>query len=715
MSYSIRNCALTMLAILSGCAVLARSVQAGELLFPNSDFETGTLENWTAKGDAFTVQPTKGDNPTARKRRDSAEQQGDYWIGTFEKYDGKTGKPGDKRGDDPTGTLTSIPFTIEKTYITFRVGGGPDASKVGVRLLCDGETTVMSAGFASETMKVVSFNASEFIGKEAQIVIVDQAERGWGHVNADDFRGSDSIQGKLAFAVEGKVLERELAPGEEDPSFRTFDSYRQVGYDQALRPQFHFTSRVGWLNDPNGMVYYDGEWHMLFQHYAKGNASGAKSWGNAVSTDLMHWQQLPHAINPYAKVDGSDGIHAIWSGSAVVDVLNALGKQEGDTRTLFALYSATNKEFFQGAACSTDRGRTWTRINDGKPVIPHQEGYSKGQRDPRIFYYAPGRFYVTIMMVGGKERAVRLWKSTDLLNWEHIFDIPNKAAECIDMYEIPVDGDPANKKWVISNAGTGYEVGEFNGESWKGYGTKDKNNRPFRFDYGDAYYAAQAFNQGPGHRVVHIGWLPSKRFYRPFLDADMPFTQQMSIPAEITLRTTPDGIRMFRNPVREIETLYKTTTRIGNCTFREANAKLAELSPELIDMTLRLKPKSDVTLSVRGLPVRYDLAKQQFEFINVQKGAAMLVAAKAGGKRAPKMPKPGQIMGLKQIPAPLQDGAVVLRALVDRASLELFINDGQAAASFVTVPEPDNRRIRLEGPEDQPIQSGVVNELKSIW
>jgi sucrose-6-phosphate hydrolase SacC (GH32 family) len=319
------------------------------------------------------------------------------------------------------------------------------------------------------------------------------------------------------------------------------------------------------------------------------------------------------------------------------------------------------------------------------------------------------------MMIGGPERKVRLWKSTNLLDWEVLFDIPNKAAECIDMYEVAVDGDPNNKKWVISNAGTGYEVGEFDGKSWRGYGTEDQNGRPLKFDYGDSYYAAQTFNQAPGGRVVHVGWLHSKKFYRPFLDAGMPFTQQMSIPAEITLRTTPDGIRMFRNPVKEIETLYIKTDRVEGATLKQANAQLAALEPELIDMTLRLAPKADITLHVRGLPIKYNLAQQQFEFVSTQRAAAQLAAIEAKHPKAPRKPKPGEIMGLEQIPVPLQNGQVSLRVLVDRASLELFAGDGQAAASFVIVPSAADRSIRLEGAEEQEIQSIVVNELKSIW
>ncbi len=495
----------------------------------------------------------------------------------------------------------------------------------------------------------------------------------------------------------------------------TFASYLDVGYDQVLRPQFHFSSRKNWLNDPNGMVYYDGEWHMFFQHVAIANNTGPKSWGSAVSTDLIHWEQLPHAIVPYpcVKPDESSNEHTIWSGSAVVDVHNALGKQQGDVKTLYAIFTATHRSadkksgFFQSAAYSTDKGRTWTKINGGKPVIDHQIGYSLGQRDPRIFHYAPGNYYVVIMMVGGKERAVRLWKSTDLMNWEIIGDIPNKAAECIDMYPLAVDGDKDHLKWVIANAGTRYEIGDFDGRKWSGSGTS------FRFDYGDSYYAAQVFNQAPEGRVVHIGWLHSKQAgYRPFLEAGMPFTQQMSIPAEITLRTTPDGVRMFRNPVKEIERLYAKTVCFNNLSVRELNTKLAALHPELIDLTIEFERTENLTLNLRGQEIHYNAARQEFNFTN----HARVEGEKAGMKnRPPAKQKPYKDNGLRTLPAPTENERVKLRVLIDRASLELFANDGQAAASFVVVPAENNRTLSIRANGAQKINSLVINELKSAW
>ena len=683
------------------------AIATSELLFDNSDFEKGTLENWTAEGDAMTAQPTKGDQIAVRTQgKDTNNIQGEYWVGTFEKYDGKTGNPGAILGDAATGRLVSKEFTIKKPYITFRIGGGTDINLLGVGLLVDGEEWMGSANLAmNATMKPMSFDVRMLQGKIVKLVVEDKSTVGWGWINVDDFRAADEPHGDVFIPIKRHKLVDEWS---------TFPLYGRVGYDQALRPQFHFTSRMGWINDPNGMVYYDGEWHMCFQLDAKGTASGPKSWGNAVSKDLMHWEQLPHAINPYPNVMVAKGeLHAIWSGSACVDELNALGKQKGKVKTLFAIYTATHSEigkglFFQAGAYSTDKGRTWTKINGGKPIIEHIEGYDPGQRDPYVFYHAGTKSYCVIMFVGGPEHAVRLWRSTDLSKWEVLQDIPDKAAECINMFSVALDGDPKTRKWVITSAGTGYDIGDFDGRKWTG-----AKGYPFRFQFGDSYYAAQAFNMAPDGRTVNIGWMTSAGpGYSPFTEAHMPFTQQLSIPTELSLRTTPIGVRLYQYPVKEIAILHTKRAKFENLTLEAANTKLATLQPELIDMTIAFAPDGDLTLNVRGLKINYEAAKKEFTFTNI---------ARIEGLRAArlKMPadkqRPDPDTGRRAVSAPAVNGQVKLRVLVDRASLEFFVNEGQANASFTVVAERGNRSITFEGNAAQKLDSVVVNELKSIW
>ena len=691
------------LCLFASCVTLLGAYGADDIVI--ADFEGETFGAWKTTGTAF------GEGPAHGKVGWQQPVDGYLGEGLVNSFHG---------GDDAMGTLTSPPFKIQRKFITFLIGGGGFVGQTCMNLLVDGKVVRSATGpntdaGGGEHLIPLAWDVGEFLGRDAEIQIVDQAKGGWGHILVDQIVQTDA-RGSIVLAAP-----RRSEPWRKSPTYETFPLYASVPYDQALRPQFHFTSRVGWLNDPNGMVYYDGEWHMAFQHFAKGNANGQKSWGNAVSPDLVHWTQLPHAINPYPNViDPAGGEHTIWSGSAVVDELNVLGKQQGDVKTLFALFTATHQDqtlkkpaFFQAGAYSTDKGRTWAKINDGKPIIEHQEGFDPAQRDPYMFFDAPSKSYRCIMEIGGPQRLVRIFKSTDLLHWEVLEDIPNKAAECINMFAVPLDGDPKNSKWVITDAGTGYEVGDYDGEKWTGFGNKAANGWPLKFEYGDCYYAAQVFNDAPDHRAVQIGWLQSLGAPdRPFVDAGMPFTQQMSIPVEITLRTTPDGIRMFRNPVKEIATLYAKTDKFENLTAEEANAKLAALKPELIDLTLSFIPAGDFTINMRGLKIDYDSAKKEFAVTN----DARVEAEKAAMlKRPPGQQNPVPNNSRRAIPAPEVNGKVTLRVLVDRASLELFVNDGQAAASFVMVPAPDNRTISIDGNASMKLDSLVVNELKSTW
>ncbi|TWT47024.1 hypothetical protein KOR42_42210 [Thalassoglobus neptunius] len=176
-----------IILVLCACVEL----HADDLLFPNADFEQGTLENWTAEGEEFRIQPTRGDNTSARNREPS-NLQGNWWIGGYERYNGSIGEPGATAGDHLTGTLTSREFEIKHPYITFRIGAGHLPGEVGVRLLVDGESFELATGVNHETMVMESCDVRQHIGKRARLQIFDTATGGWGHINVDDFRGTES-------------------------------------------------------------------------------------------------------------------------------------------------------------------------------------------------------------------------------------------------------------------------------------------------------------------------------------------------------------------------------------------------------------------------------------------------------------------------------------------------------------------------------------------
>jgi fructan beta-fructosidase len=482
-----------------------------------------------------------------------------------------------------------------------------------------------------------------------------------------------------------------------------YETYTDIGYDQKFRPQFHFTSRKNWLNDPNGMVFYDDEYHLFFQHHALKNANGTKSWGHAVSTDMLQWTQLEQAIVPY-KVQPElipeefaqkwDGEVAIWSGTTVVDHKNVLGKQLGDTKTLVAFYTATARpEFFTAVAYSTDKGRTFNLLNDGSIVVPNQ-GLLKGERDPKVFWHEPTQKYVLLIWIkagewGNKDKlsGVRFFTSENLVDWTAVSDLDRKwFAECMDLVPLPVDGDPENTKWVLYDASFDYEIGSFDGENFV------TESATLRGDYGFHYYAAQTFNDMPDGRQVMIGWLNDRK-HSPFIKTKMPFDQQMSIPTDMTLRTTDQGIRLYRWPVKEIEKLYTNTTTFKPGTLAKANAKLAELKTDLIDFSIECVPSGDLLFDFRGLKVTYN-----------HKGRCIQLAEILNEHHKNK-----------KLPAPLENGVLKIRALVDRASIEIFINDGAYVGSYYGLTDPENHSIQIQGEPATKVNVITHHELKSIW
>ena len=653
-----------------------------------ADLEGATYGDWTATGTAFGDKPCQAATLTNR----ITGYRGRGFVNTYVGL------------DKSTGTLTSPPFAIERKHLNFLIGGGNHPGRVGLQLLIDGKPVGSATGRSlknpgnEEILDWQSWDVSEFAGKQARLRIVDETTGGWGHTVVDHifqsnrpmpsslperFRAARATAPTAAVSTEPMLLK----PGQMDPAHRTFASYSDVGYDQRLRPQFHFSSRKNWINDPNGMVYYDGEWHLYFQHCALSVNRGPKSWGHAVSNDLVHWEQLPHAILPYDK-------GAIWSGTAVVDHNNSLGKQISDTKTLVAFFTTTWKEgFYQAMAYSTDRGRTYTLHNDGEPVVPNQ-GVMKGERDPKVFWDEARQKWKMTLILGGKERVIRIFESDNLVDWFKSGDITRKwAAECIDLFQLPVDGDRENMKWVITDASFDYEIGQFTGNGF------ETGSETLRGDYGKGFYAAQTFNNGLDGRIVQIGWMNDRRAECPFLVEGMPFNQQMAFPTDLTLRTTPDGIRLFRWPVPEIERLYRRSHTFHDLTVTAAGEALAMLKPELLDLAIEFAPGDDgmVDLTVRGVKITY--------------GNLMKLRAPSGEVREVKCFS----FNGKSCPAPLIDGKVKLRVLADRASLELYANEGEFVASSYEFEIPEDYTLSISANREALIHSLVVNELESIW
>jgi fructan beta-fructosidase len=451
-------------------------------------------------------------------------------------------------------------------------------------------------------------------------------------------------------------------------------------YCEALRPQFHFTARRGWLNDPNGLVWFDGTYQLFYQHNPYGCAWGNMHWGHATSPDLVHWQEHPIALYP-------DGLGTMYSGCAVIDWENTSGFQQGTQPPMVMLYTAAggdsawskDQPFTQCLAYSTDGGKTLQKYA-GSPVLPWIEG---ANRDPKVIWHSPTHRWVMVLYLEDERYAI--FTSPDLKQWHRTdsFAIPG-CSECPDIFALPVDGDPNNMRWVLWGANTSYLLGQFDGENFTQQAAVLNSQH-----FGSAY-AAQTYSDIPAAdgRRIQFGWLRGDI-------PGMPFNQQMAFPVSLSLRTTANGIRLCYQPVTELERLHAARHSTAPRPLNPGENPLAGLAEQAVsgaqgayDIRLEVDPAAAaaVGLVIRGAAVVYDA------------GAQTLTCQ---GKNAPLAPVNGKIQ---------------LQVLVDRASLEIFANQGEVYLPLVVVYPEDNRSLEVFARGGTAaIRTLEVYELKSAW
>jgi sucrose-6-phosphate hydrolase SacC (GH32 family) len=609
---------IPLLTIVLLLAAGRRTVAADDIVI--ADFEGKDYQGWTATGDAFGSAPAQG---TLAGQREVSGYLGHGLVNTY------------LHGDQPQGTLTSPPFAIQRKFINFLIGGGAHPGTTCINLLVDNKIVRTATGADDEHLDWATWNVVEFKGKQAQLEIVDRESGRWGHVNVDQIVQSDA------------------------PKF-----VAQPIYQEPFRPQFHFTADKNWLNDPNGLVFFGGEYHLFFQRDPNTLGGEHKSWGHAVSADLVHWEQLADALSPDARGD-------VWSGSAVVDWNNTAGFETGKEPPLIAMFTAAGNPFSQCIAFSNDRGRTWTHY-DKNPVIPHVIG---GDRDPRLVWDAPLKQWIVALYLDKSTYA--FFSSPDLKNWTHLqdIDVPG-CGECPDFFPMTVTGE-RTEKWVFTAANGRYLVGSFDGKQF----SPEQELR--RVDFGANYYAVQSYGDIPSSdgRRIQIAWMAGGRYPR------MPFNQQMSFPAEMTLHRTPDGMRIRRVPVKEIETLHGEPLSFSNLALAPGDDPLSAIKGDLFDIRaeIDLQQAREITFGIRGQKVTYSAKDQKLSCV----GSA---------------------------PLQLHDGRLSLQILVDRTSIETFANDGEVSITDCFLPaanQPD-LDLRVTGGNAQ-IISLKVFKLHSAW
>jgi fructan beta-fructosidase len=713
--------------LICSCLLVGPAVSADEATILIADFEGADYGSWQVEGEAFGPGPARG---TLAGQMDVDGFEGRGLVNSFH------------QGDGTTGTLTSPALKIERPFINFLIGGGGHADQTCINLLVEGRVARTATGpntepGGSEALDWHSWDVAELVGKEAVIQIVDSATGGWGHINIDQIVQSSrkianvtlvremlvdkrhlhlpvangARKRLLRFIIDGQMVrqfEIELAEGEPDFWMETdlapylgktlrieadrmraesqaLAPIRQADglpggdglYQESLRPQFHFSPARGWTNDPNGLVYYDGEYHLFFQHNPFGTSWGNMTWGHALSTDLVHWRQLADALH-------LDELGTMFSGSAVVDHHNSTGWRRGEHLPMVCIYTSaggTNAQskgqpFTQSIAYSIDRGRTWQKF-EGNPVLGHING---SNRDPKVFWHESSRQWVMILYLEPRNKFA-LFGSPDLKQWKKLSDLPIAGGhECPDMFELAIDGDSADRRWVVWEGGGLYLIGQFDGTNFL------PESGPFPTKFGGNDYAAQTYSDIPAAdgRRIQISWMAGGKY------PDMPFNQQMSLPRVLTLRTTPEGVRLFFEPVEEIKKLRGKQVQLRGAALGEPHAirhKLG-LTGGLYDIeaTIELGQARTVGIDVRGHQVEYSVAQRQLTAL---------------GKSAPLTPI---------------DGRIKLRILVDRTSVEVFANDGRRQIANCFLPDAGNRDLAVyaTGGRAAAIQVDAW-QLRSAW
>ncbi|MDO4293107.1 MAG: glycoside hydrolase family 32 protein [Eubacteriales bacterium] len=376
--------------------------------------------------------------------------------------------------------------------------------------------------------------------------------------------------------------ERCLARIECGPAPSPSNPLYPVLYHEALRPAFHFSSRRGWLNDPNGLVYHDGIFHLYYQHNPLGTPHGGVNicWGHAVSTDLLCWQEKDDAIRPWVR-DWS-----IASGSAVVDYENRAGYGKDAIIAAFTVLGAPNTDpkkpgypsGGQYLAASTDGGQTFFRFSH-EATVPTCNG--EGWRDPRLFWYEDHYVMAVYETDEDGKNCVSFYVSEDFHTWRRTSRNAD-LYECPDIFPLSVMDSTGTEQtfWVLYGADGMARIGAFDGYHF----TESGLSNPL--DYGSATYAGQTWSHHPEGKRVHTSWVRGMGGVGEDLGYEnMPFSQCMTIPAEIFLRYLPAGLTVCRRPVSQIKSLVQEILD-EDCFLQTVETSLPMHHPALYEVRL---------------------------------------------------------------------------------------------------------------------------------
>ncbi len=507
----------------------------------------------------------------------------------------------------------------------------------------------------------------------------------------------------LVFSCKEKEAKKEVVAEKTDTSY----------YTEPYRPQFHFSPEENWMNDPNGLVYHNGVYHLFYQHYPEDIVWGPMHWGHAVSKDMLHWEHKPIALYPDENGD-------IFSGSAVVDIDNTSGFGSTDNPPLVAIFTYHNMEGekagrtdfqTQGIAYSLDNGDSWTKY-EGNPVIGNPG--IRDFRDPKVIWNEKEELW-TMLVVAGDH--LQIWNSANLKKWERVSEFgKNQGAhggvwECPDLFLLQVDGTD-EVKWVLlisinpgapnGGNGTQYFIGDFDGKSFTSEQAENK-----WVDLGRDNYAGVTYNNTPNKERIFIGWMSNWDYAR-----DTPTERWRSastIPRALSLSKINGQYELFNYPLSKFESLvdssvatkdilvpYGEAYQVSLTTNNQSEIRFATTTRNFV-LSLKNEGKDSLAIAMDG----------KNKVLNFDRRNSGLTSF-----------KDNFATGVQEMPIDnLPEGAIEVRILLDASSIELFVNQGQYVMTNQIFPRDAYTTLEFLNTSDKSLEVSDFSEraVKRIW
>jgi fructan beta-fructosidase len=478
-------------------------------------------------------------------------------------------------------------------------------------------------------------------------------------------------------------------------------------YKEKYRPRFHFSPAKNWTNDPNGLVYFNGEYHLFYQYNPYGNRWGHMSWAHSVSADLIHWKHLPIAIPEKDSI-------MIFSGSAVADKNNTSGfaNKQGQI-PMIAIYTAhiipdsSDKENYrqeQHIAYSLDKGRTWTKYS-GNPVL---DMHKKDFRDPKVFWYDKDKKWIMAVVLP-HEHIVQFYSSKNLKRWDHLSDFGpagdyTNIWECPDLLQVPIENEPAKKKWVLINSQQTtmqYFVGEFDGTKFINENPTDKIYRP---DYGPDYYAAVTYNLPTGQQPILLGWANNWSYANDI--PTFPWKSAMALPRNLSLKKINNEWILFQQPLAALKKLRTDPIELKNISVN--GKKDISLKSQQFEMEVVFKSKTNAG-------VHLAVGSQNVFVIGYDAASKKLFVDRSGCSNNSFNKNFASLSRYETALAPAK-GKIKLHIFFDHSIVEVFANDGETLMTAQIFPDENDNGIELfsDGGATT-FESVKLWKIKSVW